>query len=68
MKIKFTTFSDHVAKVYAEINKNKIQKLGEALDRYGRHEKGCGMLRSVRTMSECTCGLHKWIREGGVKP
>lgn len=45
-----------------------ISDMAKALDRYGRHEKGCGMLRSVRTMSECTCGLHKWIREGGVKP
>jgi len=44
------------------------RNLALALDRYGRHEKGCGMLRSVRTMSECTCGLHKWIREGGIKP
>lgn len=42
MKIKFTTFSDHVAKVYAEINRTKIQKLGEAIDRYGRHERGAG--------------------------
>lgn len=48
--------------------KELIRALALALDRYGRHEKGCGMLRSVRTMSECTCGLHKWIREGGVKP
>lgn len=45
-----------------------VSDLAEALNRYGRHEKGCGMLRAPSRMTECSCGLHRWIREGGVKP
>lgn len=45
-----------------------ILRMAEALDRYGRHEKGCGMLRSPSRMLECSCGLHAAIRRGGLKP
>lgn len=64
----FMTSSQQVAKVMEERNNNRLRKLAEALNRYGRHEKGCGMLRTPSRMAECSCGLHAAIRAGGVKP
>ena len=45
-----------------------LRDVAEALNRYGRHEKGCGLLRTPSRMAECSCGLHAAIRAGGVKP
>ncbi len=50
----------------AELEESK-RKLAHALDRYGRHERGCRFSRS-NAREACTCLLHQRIAEGGLKP
>lgn len=47
--------------------KEQLRRTVAALDRYGRHERGCRFARS-HGHSACTCLLHDRIREGGLKP
>ncbi|MBZ4400400.1 hypothetical protein [Myxococcus sp. AS-1-15] len=50
----------------AELEESRRQT-AIALDRYGRHERGCRFSRSNGRQA-CTCLLHQRIREGGLKP
>lgn len=50
-----------------ESERARVKRLAEALDRYGRHERGCRFART-HARCACTCGLHERIREGGVRP
>jgi|GEM_PF-5672876 len=45
----------------------QLRRTAAALDRYGRHERGCRFMRT-HARCACTCGLHDRIREGGIKP
>ncbi|QDE83280.1 hypothetical protein [Myxococcus xanthus] len=45
----------------------RLLKVATALDRYGRHERGCRFARTNGRCA-CTCLLHERIRDGGIKP
>ncbi|GEL74644.1 hypothetical protein [Myxococcus virescens] len=45
----------------------RLLKVATALDRYGRHERGCRFSRTNGRCA-CTCLLHERIRDGGLKP
>lgn len=51
-----------------EAAQERVKRLAEALDRYGRHERGCAALRRGWRYGTCTCGLHQRVLEGGVRP
>lgn len=35
----------------------EVRRLGQALDRYGRHEEGCVNGKFEHTQEDCDCGL-----------
>ncbi|UAW08027.1 hypothetical protein Mx4_p28 [Myxococcus phage Mx4] len=45
----------------------RLLKVATALDRYGRHERGCRFSRT-HGHCRCTCGYHDRLPEGGVRP
>ncbi|GEL75185.1 hypothetical protein [Myxococcus virescens] len=45
----------------------RLLKVATALDRYGRHERGCRFART-HGHCRCTCQLHDRILEGGIRP
>lgn len=44
-----------------------LRRTVAALDRYGRHLRGCRFTRTY-ARCRCTCGYHDRLREGGINP